>query len=98
MTWRLREEMLTYEEIVRLTGILAAMGVKKVRLTGGEPLVRPKLHRLVGALKAVPGNRPGDAYDQRAAAEGDASKAYGSRTGMVSISVWIRQMPISTPF
>ncbi len=41
VTWRPREEMLTYEEIVRLTGILAAMGVKKVRLTGGEPLVRP---------------------------------------------------------
>ena len=55
VTWRPREEMLTYEEIVHLTGILAAMGVKKVRLTGGEPLVRPKLHRLVGALKAVPG-------------------------------------------
>lgn len=53
--WRPREEMLTYEEIVRLTRILASMGVKKVRLTGGEPLVRQELYRLVGALKAVPG-------------------------------------------
>jgi cyclic pyranopterin phosphate synthase len=49
------DAILRFDEIVRITRVLAAMGVNKVRLTGGEPLVRRGLPELVGALAAVPG-------------------------------------------
>jgi GTP 3',8-cyclase len=50
-----RAELLTFEEITRLVAIFAELGVEKVRLTGGEPLVRRDLPGLVEALAAVPG-------------------------------------------
>ncbi len=52
-----RAELLSYEEIVRLVRIFTALGVEKVRLTGGEPLVRHDLPQLVKMLNAVPGLR-----------------------------------------
>jgi GTP 3',8-cyclase len=55
LPWLQREALLTYEEIARLVRILSEMGVHDVRLTGGEPLVRKELWRLVEALAAVPG-------------------------------------------
>jgi len=42
--------ILTFEEIARLARVLVGMGVKKIRLTGGEPLVRRDLHRLIEQL------------------------------------------------
>ncbi|MGB3800287.1 MAG: GTP 3',8-cyclase MoaA [Lewinella sp.] len=45
-----REALLDYDEILFLTGVLAKMGVEKVRLTGGEPLVRRELTSLVAGL------------------------------------------------
>jgi GTP 3',8-cyclase len=45
-----REQLLTFEEITRLVKIFQGLGVKKVRLTGGEPLVRRDLNRLVEML------------------------------------------------
>lgn len=50
-----RADILTFEEIARVTGLFAGLGVKKVRLTGGEPLLRAKLPRLVEMLARVPG-------------------------------------------
>ncbi|MFI5260971.1 MAG: GTP 3',8-cyclase MoaA [Candidatus Limnocylindrales bacterium] len=50
-----RSELLTFEEIARLAGIFVAQGVRKIRLTGGEPLVRRDLSRLVRLLAVVPG-------------------------------------------
>ena len=50
-----RAEVLTFDEIARLTIAFVANGVNKVRLTGGEPLVRRDLDRLVRMLAAVPG-------------------------------------------
>jgi cyclic pyranopterin phosphate synthase len=50
-----RRELLTFEEIERLTRAFASLGVEKVRLTGGEPLVRRELERLVELLAAIPG-------------------------------------------
>jgi GTP 3',8-cyclase len=50
-----RAELLTYEETARLVGLFASLGVGKVRLTGGEPLLRRDLARLVALLAAVPG-------------------------------------------
>jgi cyclic pyranopterin phosphate synthase len=48
-------EILSFEEIARLARLFAGLGVKKVRLTGGEPLVRRELHRLVALLAQIPG-------------------------------------------
>jgi len=49
-----RAELLTFEELARLVGIFTRLGVEKVRLTGGEPLVRRELPTLVGMLAAIP--------------------------------------------
>ncbi|HET6947425.1 MAG TPA: GTP 3',8-cyclase MoaA [bacterium] len=50
-----RAELLTFEEITRLAKLFAQLGVVKVRLTGGEPLVRRDLDRLVAMLAQLPG-------------------------------------------
>jgi cyclic pyranopterin phosphate synthase len=50
-----REKLLTVEEIYRLARIFAALGARKVRLTGGEPLVRRETVQLLQALSRVPG-------------------------------------------
>jgi cyclic pyranopterin phosphate synthase len=50
-----REELLSFEEIARLVRLFVGLGVRKVRLTGGEPLVRRELPTLVGSLAAVEG-------------------------------------------
>ena len=52
-----RKELLSFEEITLFVQIAAPLGVDKVRLTGGEPLMRRELHRLVEMLCAVPGIR-----------------------------------------
>jgi len=49
-----RDQVLTFEEIARLAGIFVSHGVRKIRLTGGEPLVRRDLHLLVAMLSAIP--------------------------------------------
>ena len=50
-----REELLTFEEITRLTRIFVNLGAAKVRLTGGEPLVRKNIEDLVGRLAQIEG-------------------------------------------
>ena len=50
-----RSEILTFEEIERFVGVTAAMGVSRVRITGGEPLVRTALPTLVAKLVAIDG-------------------------------------------
>ncbi len=50
-----RSEILSYEEIQRLVQVAASMGINKVRLTGGEPLLRPDLSKLVGMLSHIEG-------------------------------------------
>ncbi|HVJ61340.1 MAG TPA: GTP 3',8-cyclase MoaA [Tahibacter sp.] len=50
-----KRERLSFEEITRLTGIFAGLGVTKLRLTGGEPLLRRELPLLVSWLANVPG-------------------------------------------
>jgi GTP 3',8-cyclase len=52
-----RAELLTFEEITRLARLFVALGVEKLRLTGGEPLVRRDLERLVTRLAAIDGVR-----------------------------------------
>ena len=50
-----RSEILSYEEIQRLVQVAAGMGITKVRLTGGEPLLRPDLSKLVRMLSKIEG-------------------------------------------
>ena len=52
-----RAALLTFEEIARLTRLFVAHGVEKVRLTGGEPLLRRDLERLVAMLASIDGLR-----------------------------------------
>jgi len=50
-----RREILNFEEIARLARIFRDLGVEKVRLTGGEPLVRRRIEQLIEMLAAIPG-------------------------------------------
>jgi cyclic pyranopterin phosphate synthase len=50
-----RSELLTFEEVARVAGIAAGLGVQKLRLTGGEPLLRRDIERLVAMLAAIYG-------------------------------------------
>ncbi len=49
-----RDLLLSFEEIVRFVKIAVPLGLNQIRLTGGEPLVRKDLHRLVAMLAAIP--------------------------------------------
>lgn len=53
MLWLDKSELLSYEEIARLTGIFSEMGVTKIRLTGGEPLMRKDLYLLVEKIARI---------------------------------------------
>src|SRR5881275_729524 len=55
VTFLPRASLLSFEEIERLVRVAAPLGITKVRLTGGEPLVRRDLPRLVEKLAAIPG-------------------------------------------
>ena len=55
LAWLPREEVLSYEEIVRFVRIVAGLGVRKIRLTGGEPLVRRDLSNLVDQIASLEG-------------------------------------------
>ena len=48
-----KEEILSFEEITRLTKILVGFGVNKIRITGGEPLLRTDLHKLIKQLSEI---------------------------------------------
>ncbi|MDP9187685.1 MAG: radical SAM protein, partial [Actinomycetota bacterium] len=53
LPWLEHSEILSFEEMVRLVGLFARMGVGKLRLTGGEPLVRREFPKLVAMLRGV---------------------------------------------
>jgi len=55
LPWLRREELLRYEEIAEVVRVMAGMGLRKLRITGGEPLVRRDLSTLVRKLRAVDG-------------------------------------------
>jgi cyclic pyranopterin phosphate synthase len=48
-------EILRYEELLRLAGVAARMGIRKIRITGGEPLVRRELPEFIRSLRLIPG-------------------------------------------
>ncbi len=55
LPWLRRDDILSYEEIAKVVATMAAMGLRRVRLTGGEPLVRKDLPRLVDLLAGIDG-------------------------------------------
>ena len=57
MRWLDREELLSDDELVRVVGVFARMGMSELRITGGEPLVRPGLAALVGRFRRLEGIR-----------------------------------------
>src|ERR1044071_1211678 len=57
VTFRDRSELLTFEEIARFVRVAAGLGVDKIRLTGGEPLMRKDIHKLARMLVGIPGLR-----------------------------------------
>ncbi len=55
ISYRSHDEILSYEEIIRFTRVAAGLGITRVRITGGEPLVRRQCPELVARLAAIPG-------------------------------------------
>jgi GTP 3',8-cyclase len=55
LPWLGRTEILSYEEIAEIVRVMAGMGLRSIRLTGGEPLIRRDLHQLVESLSALSG-------------------------------------------
>ncbi len=55
LPWIHKTEILSFDEIARIVAAGAAIGVRSIRLTGGEPLIRPDLPKLVRMLAAIPG-------------------------------------------
>jgi cyclic pyranopterin phosphate synthase len=55
LPWLRHAEILRYEEIAQIVATMAPMGLRKIRLTGGEPLVRREMVKLVELLAAIPG-------------------------------------------
>jgi cyclic pyranopterin phosphate synthase len=51
--WFDTTEVLSFEEIIRLTSIFANLGVEKIRITGGEPLVRPSIEDLIMSIRKI---------------------------------------------
>ena len=52
--WFDSTEVLSFEEIIRLSSIFAILGVEKIRITGGEPLVRPMIENLIKSIAKIP--------------------------------------------
>jgi cyclic pyranopterin phosphate synthase len=55
LQWLPRSEILDYEEIAEIVRQLAPLGLKRLRITGGEPTIRPRLEILIAALRAIEG-------------------------------------------
>jgi cyclic pyranopterin phosphate synthase len=53
LPWVPKSEILTYEEIADVVGQLAPLGLRRIRITGGEPTIRPQIHELIRMLRAV---------------------------------------------
>ena len=74
--WLPREDVLTFEEIDRLVDVFADLGVDKVRLTGGEPLLRKDLHAAGRPSRPEPEDpRPRDDHQRRAARRAGAPRS-----------------------
>ena len=90
-----RAELLTFEEIERLARVFAGLGVEKIRLTGGEPLVRRDLETLVALLARIDGlDLTLTTNGSLLAAQGTGSR--GRRPRARSPSAWTRSTTTSS--
>lgn len=55
LTWLPKADILSYEEIAEIVSQLAPLGLKRLRITGGEPTIRPEMPRLIKLLSVIPG-------------------------------------------
>lgn len=55
LEWLPKSDILSYEEITQVVRELAPLGLRRLRITGGEPTVRPQLELLIGMLRSIPG-------------------------------------------
>ncbi|CAN5727610.1 GTP 3',8-cyclase MoaA [soil metagenome] len=55
IAWKKKDQLLTFEEIIRISRVFAQMGMDKIRLTGGEPMVRKNLEVLIEQLALIEG-------------------------------------------
>ena len=55
LEWLPKSDILSYEEIAQVVSELAPLGLRRLRITGGEPTVRPQLELLIGMLRSIPG-------------------------------------------
>jgi cyclic pyranopterin phosphate synthase len=55
IAWKQKHELLSFEEIIRLSSLFISLGINKIRITGGEPLLRPDLDQLLTKLKTSEG-------------------------------------------
>src|SRR6267378_2049324 len=53
--WQPKSNLLTFEEIERIVRLAAGLGIQKIRLTGGEPMLRQGLEKLVERIAGIPG-------------------------------------------
>ncbi len=54
LAWLSKSDILSYEEITEVVRQLAPLGLRRLRITGGEPTIRPQLHELIRMLRAIP--------------------------------------------
>jgi GTP 3',8-cyclase len=87
LPWLERSEILTFEEITRLVGLLVRLGIEDVRLTGGEPLVRREFPRLVAMLAAIPGLRDLSLTTNGYLLERDAAALVAAGIKRVNVSI-----------
>lgn len=54
LEWLPKSDILSYEEIARIVSELAPLGLRRIRITGGEPTLRPQIERLISMIRSVP--------------------------------------------
>ncbi len=87
LPWLDRAAILSFEEIERVVGLLAGMGVDSVRLTGGEPLVRRDFPALVARLAGIPGVEDLSMTTNGYLLERDAAALVEAGIGRVNVSI-----------
>jgi cyclic pyranopterin phosphate synthase len=87
MPWLDRDQLLSFEEIARLVGVMARLGTTDVRLTGGEPLARREFPRLVSMLRGIDGIRDLSVTTNGYLLERDAAALVDAGIDRVNVSI-----------
>jgi cyclic pyranopterin phosphate synthase len=87
LPWLQRDEILRFEEIERLVSLMVSMGVRDVRLTGGEPLVRREFPKLVAMLASIDGLEDLSLTTNGYLLERDAAALVDAGVGRVNVSI-----------